>query len=153
MPTMREINFPQETAMRLDARLERDCHCLGVLNDSLLLLHRNAAVGWFILVPDTDAIDWHELDDTELTTVSHQTRALSAFAKRYFRADKTNVAAIGNAVRQMHIHIIARTRHDPCWPDAVWGHLEDQRDYDMADIAGLIAALSGELGLTMMRRP
>ncbi len=139
--------------MRLDARLERDSHCLGVLNDSLLLLHRNAAVGWFILVPDTDAIDLHELDEADLVAVNHQTQALSAFAKRYFKADKINVAAIGNVVRQMNIHIIARTRHDPCWPNAVWGNLENQSDYEMTDIAGLIAALSSELGLTMARRP
>jgi diadenosine tetraphosphate (Ap4A) HIT family hydrolase len=37
------------------------------------------------------------------------------------QCDKLNVAAIGNVVPQLHIHIVARFRSDAAWPRPVWG--------------------------------
>ncbi|AWN17757.1 HIT domain-containing protein [Salinisphaera sp. LB1] len=134
--------------MNIDTRLLADCHRLGTLERATVLLHRHSAVGWLILVPDTDAQDWHELDDAECERVNAQVRALCGWAADGFSADKMNVATLGNEVAQMHIHIIARHRHDACWPAPVWGRLPaGDPGYDETRIAGLRAALSRDLRL------
>ena len=37
-------------------------------------------------------------------------------------ADKINIAAIGNMVRQLHVHVVARFEGDANWPGPIWGH-------------------------------
>ena len=133
--------------MEIDSQLLQDCHQLGQLNDGTLLLHRNAAVGWLILVPDTEAVDWHQLDDAEHERVSAQIRQLTRWAADWFHADKMNVATLGNSVRQMHIHIIARHVSDPCWPLPVWGFLDTRRDYDTQTLTAIGCALEQTMDL------
>lgn len=136
------------TPMTIDPQLLRDCHVLGTLDRATVLLNRNASVGWLILVPETEAVDWHELDDAEHDQISSQVRSLASFTARWFAADKLNIATLGNVVSQMHVHLIARHRNDPCWPKPVWGHLEMARDYPTAEIEALRAALDSELDIT-----
>ncbi|GAB3670174.1 HIT domain-containing protein [Salinisphaera aquimarina] len=133
--------------MNIDPQLLRDCHVLGTLDRATVLLNRNASVGWLILVPETEAIDWHEVDDAEHDQISAQIRQLSGFTARWFSADKLNVATLGNVVAQMHIHVIARHHNDPCWPRPVWGHLDVVRDYPAAEVDALQHALSDDMGL------
>lgn len=131
--------------MQINDQLLADCHVLGTLDRASVLLNRNAAVGWLILVVDTDAVDWHELDDAEHVRVSEQVRALSHFVAHWFDAHKLNVATLGNQVSQMHVHVIARQTNDPCWPRPVWGNLEESRDYLEDDITALRDALVEQL--------
>ena len=133
--------------MQINDQLLADCHVLGTLDRASVLLNRNAAVGWLILVVDTDAVDWHELDDAEHERVSEQLRTLSAFTARWFDAHKLNVAALGNQVRQMHVHVIARQTDDPCWPRPVWGNLDETRAYSNAQITALRDALTEQIHL------
>lgn len=128
--------------MHIHDTLRADCHLLGTIEAATVLLHRNAEVGWLILAVDTQAVDWHELDDAEHARVSAQVRALSAFVADWFDADKLNVATLGNQVPQMHVHVIARHHGDACWPKPVWGHLESQRAYTAAEIDALRRALA-----------
>ncbi|MES1928106.1 histidine triad family protein [Salinisphaera dokdonensis CL-ES53] len=134
--------------MQINDQLLADCHVLGTLDRASVLLNRNAAVGWLILVVDTDAVDWHELDDAEHDRVSKQVRSLSNFVAHWFDAHKLNVATLGNQVRQMHVHVIARHADDPCWPKPVWGNLESGRAYEHHEIDALRQALTRELNLT-----
>jgi diadenosine tetraphosphate (Ap4A) HIT family hydrolase len=32
-----------------------------------------------------------------------------------------NVGALGNVVRQFHMHVVARFENDPLWPKGIWG--------------------------------
>lgn len=125
----------------LHPQLLADCHTLGNTAIGTLLLHRNAALPWLILVPDTEAIELHELELSRYHQVMSEVRALAAFLKIHYRADRINVATIGNRVPRLHIHIIARTTGDACWPETVWGHLKEQIDYSETDIEALRAAL------------
>lgn len=134
----------RKRTINIDPQLLEDCHRLGDLEHASLLLHRNACVGWLILVPHTAAVDWHRLDDAEHARVSRQIRALTAFGSQWFDAGKMNVATLGNVIHQMHVHIIARYIDDPCWPNPVWGHIEVWRDYANADIRALRGALCHE---------
>lgn len=139
---------PGRPQMQIDHRLLADAYCLGTLERANLLLHRHATVGWLILVPDTDARDWHELDDAEYERINDQIRHLCRWTAVWFDADKMNVATLGNKVAQMHVHIVARHRDDACWPAPVWGHLpEADIGYDEAAVANLRSALTRDLGL------
>ena len=111
---------------QLDAQLQQDCLVLGELEHSLLLLMNNALVPWFILVPRTDKTELYELNDDVQAGVWAEVNAVSKFIKDEFCIDKLNVAAIGNVVQQLHIHIIGRQHEDYCWPRVVWGRPEKE---------------------------
>ncbi|HEA26053.1 MAG TPA: HIT domain-containing protein, partial [Ectothiorhodospiraceae bacterium] len=103
-----------ERDFRLDSRLESDCSVLGELSSgNLLLLHHNAAIVWFIVVPKTDKTELFELSPTEQQQLLAEINQLSAFLKEESKCDKINVATIGNIVSQLHIHIIGRNQDDP----------------------------------------
>ena len=109
---------------QLDAQLQQDCIVLGELQHSLLLLMNNALVPWFILVPKTDKTELYELEDDVRAGVWEEINAISKFVNDEFCVDKLNVAAIGNVVQQLHIHVIGRQHEDYCWPGVVWGRPE-----------------------------
>lgn len=109
------------TGFVLDARLENDCHILGQLDSTLLLLLDNALVPWFILVPQVTVTEFHELQQESQLHLLEQINLISRYLKQDLSVDKVNVAAIGNIVRQLHIHVVGRTETDYCWPNVVWG--------------------------------
>ena len=131
-------------------QLVQDCHYLGDLPASALLLHRNAGVPWFILVPDTRLSDLLDLPEAHRQAVLGECAAVSAFIKQVLGFSKVNFAGLGNVVPQMHLHIIGRDNDDPCWPQPVWGNLPDGESYsleqlrewqdDLVRMAGLNAA-------------
>lgn len=81
----------------------------------------NALFPWFILVPETDVVELCDLDPASQQILLEEINRLSRFVKESFPIDKLNVAAIGNVVKQLHIHVIGRRTDDPCWPGVVWG--------------------------------
>ncbi|MEP1470426.1 MAG: HIT family protein [Halieaceae bacterium] len=104
-------------------QLLADCHILGKLGSGHLLLHRNAALPWFILVPETDCEDLLALPDDLREQVMTDAKSVAGFIKTHFGLSKINVAALGNVVPQLHLHVIGRHPKDPCWPNPVWGNL------------------------------
>lgn len=110
-------------------QLLQDCYYLGHLPATDLLLHRNASVPWFILVPDTRIQDYLDLPAEHGAAVLADCVALSGFVKNVLGFDKVNFAGLGNVVPQMHLHVIGRSAHDPCWPQPVWGNLETTESY------------------------
>ena len=109
------------TGFQLDDRLQKDCAVLLEQDGVSFLLHRNAEVKWFILVPHTDLIEFYQLDRSLQLKLIDQMNLLSAFIQQSWAVDKINVATIGNVVSQMHIHVIGRSINDAYWPDVVWG--------------------------------
>lgn len=124
----------------LDSRLKNDCHILGKLDNTLLLLMDNALVPWFILVPQTDVTEFHELQHEAQLQLLEQINLISSFLKQGLSVDKVNVAAIGNIVRQMHIHVVGRTEGDYCWPNVVWG-AEGGRPYSDSELQEISASI------------
>jgi len=132
-------------AWSLDSQLARDCTVLGDLTLSRALLNNDANYPWVILVPRcagaVELIDLDERDRTALTAEIHDTsRALKAITK----CDKLNVAALGNVVAQLHVHIIARFKTDAAWPNPVWGKAP-RKDYEEPARNGLIMGLCERL--------
>lgn len=105
----------------LAPQLERDCHHMGIHGDTHILLNRNALFPWFILVPETTVTEIYQLEPEQHARLFELANRMSAFINTHFQIDKLNIASIGNIVSQMHIHIIGRSRNDPCWPGVVWG--------------------------------
>ena len=109
----------------LHPRLDKGTHFIGKSGTCQILLKDNANFPWFLIVPETeDEIeDLHELPADQFAEVVFLIRQVSQYMTDSFKPDKLNVACIGNIVRQMHIHIVARSSDDPAWPGTVWGDI------------------------------
>jgi diadenosine tetraphosphate (Ap4A) HIT family hydrolase len=125
----------------LHPQLNNDTVLVGDLPLCRVLLIRDAHYPWLVLVPrrpeTVEIIDLDELTQAQLMTeIARVSRALRDIT----RCDKLNVAALGNAVPQLHVHVIARRRTDTAWPRPVWG-LMPPLPYDPRDMQALIDAL------------
>jgi diadenosine tetraphosphate (Ap4A) HIT family hydrolase len=125
----------------LNPRLAAGSFEFGRIGISRLLLKNNALFPWFILVPEVEVEDLHQLTLEEYREVTAAIRNVSQFMADHFKPEKLNVACIGNQVRQMHIHLIARWPTDPAWPDPVWGFPEKE-PYESAQIDEIRAAVT-----------
>jgi diadenosine tetraphosphate (Ap4A) HIT family hydrolase len=136
-----------ENAWTLDPRLAQDSISLGDLPLSRVLLMNDANYPWLILVPRRpNLIELIDLDDAgQMTLMAEVARAARAL-KEVTTCDKLNVAALGNTVRQLHVHVIARRNGDPAGARPVWGAVA-ARPYPAAARERLSGALRGALGL------
>jgi len=129
----------------IDPRLAADTHAIGALPFSELLLMDDARFPWVILVPRIagarELIDLDEGDQRLLLgEIDHVSRALETL----LHPDKLNIAALGNVVPQLHVHVIARFTNDVAWPHPVWGHGE-RVAYTASERDARIAALRDAL--------
>ena len=124
----------------LDARLNNDCFKLAETTTSLWLLFNNSHFPWFIIVPKTQIEELYLLPLELQAELQQQSALISEFVATQFACDKLNVAAIGNIVKQMHLHIIGRSETDPCWPGVVWG-TEYKSPYEKSDVQVIQAKL------------
>ena len=113
----------------IHSQLLADCHRLGRLELCHLLLNKNSALPWFILVPETTVADLLDLPAAQQTAALHEAAVIAQFIKRRLGYGKINFAAIGNVVPQLHLHVVGRKPGDPCWPAPVWGHLVESQAY------------------------
>jgi diadenosine tetraphosphate (Ap4A) HIT family hydrolase len=128
----------------LDPRLANDCFVLGEMRLSLLLLMKNALVPWFILVPRRSPTEIFELDTEDQQALLEEISLISGFVKGLSGVEKLNVAAIGNIVTQLHVHIIGRNSLDFCWPNVVWGRSE-KAPYTVEEIRAIRESLVTKL--------
>ena len=107
----------------LHPQLARDCHLLGDLGLSRVLLLDVSRYPWVILVPRrADVREIYQLDPADRNRLLEESCRLGEFMMRAFAGEKLNVGALGNLVPQLHLHHIVRRRADPAWPGPVWGH-------------------------------
>jgi len=75
-----------------------------------------------ILIPRVAGItELYELSQADQEQFLRESSWLSSQLARVFRADKMNVAALGNMVPQLHFHHVVRYQNDIAWPKPVWG--------------------------------
>jgi len=122
--------------LKLHPQLQTGCYILGQMQDSVLLLHKNALIPWFILVPDTREVELYKMPTAQQSRVNSSISLLAHFVEEHFKTDKLNIATIGNIVPQLHVHIIGRHKNDFCWPRPVWEQAEST-DYTDADVQSL----------------
>ena len=133
-------------AFSLHPQLAQDSFGICDLPLSRLLLNADANYPWLMLVPRragaTEIIDLAADDRAQLMTeISEVARAL----KTVTQCDKLNVAAIGNVVPQLHVHVIARRLSDPAWPKPIWG-VVSPRVYAASERERLIGSVLREMG-------
>lgn len=110
------------TDFNLDARLAADSLPLCQTDMSLLRVSRDARFAWLILIPKRDDLtDLVDLSPDDETRVMADIRAASLTLREATQCHKLNVASLGNMVRQLHVHIIARFEDDAAWPGPIWG--------------------------------
>ncbi|KRB08737.1 HIT family protein [Lysobacter sp. Root690] len=106
----------------LHPQLADDTHPLAQFELSELRLMDDANHPWLILVPRVDgAVELIDLDEDQQLTLTREIARVSRALQTGFAPHKLNVAALGNLVPQLHVHVIARYREDIAWPRPVWG--------------------------------
>jgi diadenosine tetraphosphate (Ap4A) HIT family hydrolase len=121
----------------LDPRLQQDTLPIGDFPLCRLLLSNDSNYPWFILVPRRDDIsEIFQLDVADQLQLWQETTALAELLKDAFNAHKLNVAALGNVVSQLHMHVIVRRHEDVAWPAPVWGK-QPAKAYSAEQVAAI----------------
>lgn len=107
----------------LDRRLEADTEPLLWLGLCEMRLMNDRRWPWIILVPQrADIEELHDLTPLDQAMLTFETNLVAQGLKQVTGCTKINVAALGNIVRQLHVHVVARSEGDPGWPGPVWGY-------------------------------
>ena len=129
----------------LHARLAADTAFVADWGLSRVLLMNDARYPWLILVPRMPGVvEIIDLEARQQEQLFDEMMMLSLVLRDVTRCDKLNIAAIGNVVAQLHVHIVARRKGDAAWPKPVWG-AAPVRPYDAAAREKFIAAIRGEV--------
>lgn len=111
-----------------------------------LYLQNESRFPWLVLVPRrenvSELIDLSMEDQQALTC---EIAMVSQLMKAKYSPDKLNVANLGNIVKQLHIHVIARYEADSAWPGPVWGKFDAPLMYSSEDLEALAADIRTEL--------
>ncbi len=106
----------------LDAVLETETQALGDLDLCALLLMGDARFPWLVMVPRLQGIrEIYELSRGDRGLLVEEIAQVSEALEGVTGCDKINVAALGNQVAQLHVHVIARFENDVAWPNPIWG--------------------------------
>src|SRR5258708_23243254 len=137
-----------EASWSLHPQLHADTVPVCDLALSRLLAMNDANFPWLILVPRRPGVS--EIIDlvAEQATLMDELALVSPALQDETRCDKLNVAAIGNMVPQLHIHVVARRKDDAAWPKPVWGAVP-RRAYDADALERFIAAIRGPVASSL----
>ena len=130
---------------KLNFRLLEDSTFVTKLNLSQVRLSHDARFPWLILIPEIAGLkELHDIPDQKQAIVQKEVNFCSAALQELTSADKMNVAALGNLVPQLHIHVIARRQDDSAWPQPVWSTGE-AKPYEEENLAKLVNKLRQRL--------
>jgi diadenosine tetraphosphate (Ap4A) HIT family hydrolase len=142
------ISDPKSAGWALDPQLERDTVEIGDMPLCRALLINDANYPWLLLVPRRlHIVEIADLDPIEQAQLMSEVVQAARSLKAVAGCDKINVAALGNVVAQLHVHVVARSRGDAAWPKPVWG-VAPPRPYEGTALRALLAMLRPRLLLT-----
>lgn len=125
----------------LDPRLAADSHLVANGPLSQLRLMDDARFPWLLLVPRrVGAVEWIDLDGSDQRLLLAEINLAGRLLRALGESDKLNIGALGNIVRQLHVHVVARRVDDAAWPGPVWGSGSAVR-YPESERAALLASL------------
>ncbi|MCR4268681.1 HIT domain-containing protein [Nitratireductor sp. ZSWI3] len=129
----------------LDPRLEAESIHVMWLGLCELRLRDDRRWPWLILIPQRSGMEEiHDLTPLDQAMVSFETNMVAQALKELTGCTKINSAALGNVVRQLHIHVVARSEGDAGWPGPVWGH-GVREPYRREDLHRLAETIRGRL--------
>ena len=133
------------TRFELSPRLAADSKPVARLGLCEMRLIDDSRWPWLLLVPQRpDITEIFELTPLDQTMLTFETTLAASALKKATGCTKINVGALGNQVRQLHVHVIARFEGDPGWPGPVWGH-GVRKPYEDDAQKALIEAVVGAL--------
>ncbi|MBS3960062.1 MAG: HIT family protein [Xanthomonadaceae bacterium] len=108
---------------RLDPRLESESVFVADGPLSQLRLVDDARFPWLVLVPRVaGAVEWIDLDGAAQRLLLAEINQAGVLLRQHFApVDKLNIGALGNVVRQLHVHVVGRREGDAAWPGPAWG--------------------------------
>jgi diadenosine tetraphosphate (Ap4A) HIT family hydrolase len=131
----------------LDPHLDRDTLFIGDLDLCRVQLMDDSRWPWLVLVPRrADKREIYDLDHSDQVLLMREVAQVGAVFMKLTGGEKLNVAALGNVVPQLHIHLVARKSTDFAWPKPVWG-LFPRQQYEPAAIRDLVPRIASSLGL------
>ncbi len=137
-------HVPQWT---LHPTLAKDATPIGDLPLSQVLIIKDANYPWLLLVPrKANVSELIDLPATEQAQLTGEIDRVARALKEVTACDKLNIAALGNVVPQLHVHVIARRHSDAAWPRPVWG-AAPALAYDPTDFETFIAAIRRKIWL------
>ena len=126
----------------LDERLSSSCFVLGNWPLSTVLLKNDQNIPWFLLVPRVNNVEEiYHLESHEQIMLMQEINHLSLLVKKHYQPEKINIAALGNIVRQLHVHCVARTSNDPFWPQGIWQSCYQSKAYSEEQLQLLLPIL------------
>lgn len=136
---------PAPPGWHLHPQLADDTHPLAHWPLCEVRLMDDAHHPWLILVPRVeDAVDITDLDAARQSTLMREIDRAARALQLAVKPHKLNVAALGNVVPQLHVHVIARYRDDIAWPRPVWGTATAQ-PYSPEQLVERVALLGAAL--------
>lgn len=133
------------TEFSLDPRLDADTHFVTSLELCDVLLMNDTRFVWLILVPRVEnAIEIFHLDVLQKAQLWDEVDLISGALLDLTKCEKLNIGALGNIVRQLHVHVMAREVCDAAWPGPVWGAGTAQ-PYDEAAKVALLEKIKSKL--------
>ena len=134
-------------AFKLDPQLEKDTILISDWHLCQVRLMNDSRYPWVILIPKVDSVsEIHELAEEQQQLLLGESMRLSKALDQLFSPHKLNVAALGNIVRQLHVHHIVRFENDASFPKPVWG-IGDAVPYDEASLDETVSGLQIALDL------
>lgn len=131
----------------LHPQLQTDSIQVGDLPLSQVLIIKDSNYPWLLLVPRrTGVSDITDLNEVEQGQLMTEINRVSVAVKAITKPDKLNIAALGNMVPQLHIHVIGRRKTDAAWPRPVWGAV-DPIGYDPVEMSAFKTALRKRIWL------
>ena len=110
-------------AFEMDTRLAADTLPVARLELCQLRLMNDRRWPWLILVPAVaGASEIHLLSVDEQALLAYETGVCAQTLQKVTGCLKINSGALGNVIRQLHVHVIARNEGDANWPGPVWGY-------------------------------
>ena len=137
-----------DAAFAPDARLAADSLFVADGPLSQLRLMDDARFPWLVLVPRLEgATEWVDLDGGQQRLLLAEINRAAALLRATGPCAKLNIGALGNIVRQLHVHVVARVETDAAWPGPVWGsgamqrHAPEAREHRLATLRAALDTL------------
>jgi diadenosine tetraphosphate (Ap4A) HIT family hydrolase len=107
----------------LDPRLAADSAFIADGPLSQVRLMDDTRFPWLVLVPRVNGVsEWLELDGGQQRLLLAEINQAGQLIRAQAGVEKLNIGALGNIVRQLHVHLVGRQEGDAAWPGPVWGH-------------------------------
>ena len=134
----------------LDKKIAADTAALGETEQYVIRLANDSRFPWVILIPKIAMVtEVYQLDSGFQQQLALDSAQLGQEMMALYKGDSFNSGALGNVVRQLHIHHVVRFENDNAWPGPIWG-FESAVAYSDEQLSAQVERL--RVGLSLLVR-